>query len=146
MSRTRISVLLALSLTAVVAARSPGQQAASARETFWVVSYYEVEWPKVDSLTKLMRAYTMPVVEEAKKSGGLLDYRVLIHSYAGRENVVILQKFSSFAAIHNDTAWLAAIRRITPDSTKRRVVQDAFNSIFGSGLHRDEIYTEVTKQ
>ena len=146
MSRNHISIVLALSLTAVVAARSPGQQAAPPRETFWVVSYYEVEWPKVDSLTKLFRAYTFPVIEEAKKSGGLLDFKILIHSYAGRENVVFMRKYSSFGAIHTDTSFNAAIRRITPDSTKRRVVQDAFNSIFGSGLHRDEIYTEVTKQ
>jgi hypothetical protein len=126
MSRTCISVL-------------PGQQAAPARETFWVVSYYEVEWPKVDSLTKLFRAYTFPVVEDAKKSGGLLDYKILIHSYAGRENVVFMRKYSSFGAIHTDTSFNAAIRRITPDSTKRRVVQEAFNSIFGASLHRDEI-------
>jgi hypothetical protein len=145
MRRHHLAIVLALSLTAVVPTRSPGQQAAPAHETFWTVSYYQVDWPKVDSLTKLIRAYTLPTVEEAKKSGGLLDYRILIHYMAGRDNVVIMQKYSSFAAIH-DTTFIVAFRRVVPDSTKRRVVGDAFDSIFGGGLHRDEIYTEVTKQ
>jgi hypothetical protein len=95
---------------------------------------------------KLFRAYTLPTVDEAKKMGVLLDYRILIHSWAGRDNVVIMQKFGSFGAIHSDTSFGAAFRRLVPDSTKRRAVNDAFNAIFGSGLHHDEIYSEVTKQ
>jgi hypothetical protein len=62
------------------------------------------------------------------------------------DNVVIIRKYSSFDAINSDTTFAAAMRRITPDSTKRKAVNDAFNSIFGSGLHHDEIYAEVTKQ
>jgi hypothetical protein len=53
---------------------------------------------------KLFRAYTVPTVDEAKKMGVLLDYRILIHSWAGRDNVVIMQKFGSFGAIHSDTS------------------------------------------
>jgi hypothetical protein len=147
MTRPRIAAVLALSLAAVAPSRSHSQQAAPAKETFWTVGYYQVDWPKVDSLTKLYRMYTLPVVEEVKKSGGLLDYRLLIHYMAGRDNVVIMQKFSSFAAIHdNDPIFQAAFRRIQPDSIKRKAVFDAFGYVFGGGLHRDEIYTEVTKQ
>jgi hypothetical protein len=51
MRRQQMTIVLALSLTAVVPTRSPGQQAGSAQQTFWTVSYYQVDWPKVDSLT-----------------------------------------------------------------------------------------------
>jgi hypothetical protein len=146
MRRHHMSIVLALSLTAVVPTRSTGQQATSAQQAFWTVSYYQVDWPKVDSLTKLLRAYTLPMVDEAKKSGGLLDYRILIHAWAGRDNVVIMQKYSSFGAIHCDSSLAVAFRRTVPDSAKRRVVQEAFDYAFGGGLHRDEIFTEVTKQ
>jgi hypothetical protein len=146
MTRPHITIVLALSLTAVTPSRSSGQQAAPAKETYWTVAYYQVDWPKVDSLTKLFRAYQLPVVDEVKKSGGLLDYRMLIHDMAGRDNVVIMEKFS-FAAIHdNDANFQAAIRRVQPDSIKRKAVLDGFGYIFGAGLHRDEIYTEVTKE
>ena len=70
-----------------------------------------------------------------------------LRALAGRDNVVIMQKFSSFAAIHeNDPIFQAAFRRIQPDSIKRKAVFDGFGYVFGGGLHRDEIYTEVTKQ
>src|SRR4026208_2451799 len=113
MTRPHITIALAVSLAAVVPIRSPGQQAAPPKETYWTVAYYQVDWPKVDSLTKLFRTYTLPLVDEVKKSGGLLDYRILIHNMAGRDNVVIMQKFSSWSAIHDsDAIFQAAIRRI----------------------------------
>ena len=145
MRRRHLPIAFSLSLAAVVPARLPGQQAAPAQQAFWAVSYYQIDWPKVDSLTKLFRAYTLPTADEAKKMGVLLDYRLLIHSWAGRDNVVIMQKFSSFGAIHTDTSFDVAYRRIVHDSTKRKAINDAFNAIFGNGLHRDEIYREVTK-
>jgi len=146
MCRHQLFVISALTLVAGVPARLMAQQAMTAPQTFWAVSYYQVDWPKVDSLTKLYQAYTLPTVDEAKKMGVLLDYRILIHAWAGRDNVVIMQKFSSFGAINSDTTFEAAFHRVVPDSTKRKVVNDAFNAIFGNGLHRDEIYAEVTKQ
>jgi hypothetical protein len=141
-----LPVACSLFLTAALPARLPAQQATPTPQVFWAVSYYQVDWPKVDSLMKLVRAYTLPTVDEAKKMGVLLDYRILIHDWAGRDNVVIMQKFSRFGAIHDDTSFRAAYHRLVPDSTKRKTINDAFSSIFGGGLHRDEIYTEVTKQ
>src|SRR5580765_3175745 len=70
MTRPYIAAALALSLTALAA--SPSTAQAPAQQAFWTVSYYQIDWPKVDSLTKLIKAYTFPTVEEAKKSGGLL--------------------------------------------------------------------------
>lgn len=147
MTRPHITIVLALSLAAVVPNRSSSQQTAPAKEAYWTVAYYQVDWPKVDSLTKLVRMYQLPVVDEVKKSGLLLDYRVLIHYMAGRDNVVVMMKFTSFAAIHDNNAiFQAALLRVQPDSIKRKAVLDGFNYVFGNGLHRDEIYTEVTRQ
>lgn len=49
---------------------------------------------------------------------------------------------SSWAAI-NDTAGAGIARRLEPDSTKRRARQETFQRLFGSGEHRDAIYTQV---
>ena len=133
-------------LVTTMAPREASTKAVHAPQTYWLVSYYEIDWPKVDSLTKLFKAYTLPTADEAKKQGVLLDYRIFIHSYAGRENVVIMQRFNSFGAIQADTSVNAAFRRLVPDASKRKTILDAFNSSFGGGLHRDEIYTEVTRQ
>lgn len=121
-------------------------QAAPPAETFWTVSYYEIDWPKMDSLTKLFKAYTLPAAAEAKKGGVLLDYKILIHRWAGRENVILMQKFSNFAAIGTDTSFVAAFNRMVPDTTKRQAVIGAFRAIFGANLHRDEIFTEVSRE
>jgi hypothetical protein len=141
--------LLALACVGLAFSLTPGlaaaQQAPAHATVFWTVSSFQVPFSKVDSLMKLTRAYTLPAVEEAKKAGALLDYRVLIHSWAGRDNVVILRAYSSWDAIHNDTTFGAAARRLQPDSAKRRMVNEAFNEIFGTGIHHDEIYQEITK-
>ena len=120
-------------------------QQATPPQPAWTVAYYQVEWPKVDSLRKLVQTYTLPTVDEAKKAGTLLDYRMLIHHYAGRDNVVIMQKYSSWAAIDSDSSYGVAFRRLFPDSTKRKAINDGFTWAFGNGLHRDEIYGEVLK-
>ena len=120
-------------------------QQATPPQPVWTVAYFQVDWPKVDSLRKLFQTYTLPTVDEAKKAGTLLDYRVLIHSYAGRDNVVLMQKYSSWAAINSDSSFDVAFRRLFPDSTKRKGINDGFSWAFGNGLHRDEIYGEVLK-
>jgi len=132
---------LVLAVTGVAASRELQQQPAP----YWYVSYYQVEWSKVDSLSKLVRAYTLPIVEEQKKLGTLLDYRILIHSHGSRDNVVIVRKLASWAAIDRDTTLQIAYRRVFPDSLKRKEINGAFNWVFAGGLHRDEIYREVVR-
>lgn len=120
-------------------------QPAPTPQHYVTVASYQVDFSKVDSLSKLVRAYSLPIADEAKKMGVLLEYRVLIHYYAGRDNVVILRKFNSWGAIQSDTSYNAAFRRLVPDSLKRRAINDAFSAIFGSNLHHDEIYAEVVR-
>lgn len=136
------SLVLALLLTVGTAA---AQEAPAHKTVYWTVSSFQIPFPKIDSLMRLTRAYTLPTVEEAKKAGTLLDYRVLIHAWAGRDNVVIMRAYNSWDAIRNDTTYGAAFRRLHPDSTERRTIGRAFNEIFGDGIHHDEIYQEITK-
>ena len=142
----RAVLITAATLLAGAAPLSLSAQSPPPAEAFWTVSYYEIDWPKMDSLTKLFKAYTLPAAAEAKKGGVLLDYKILIHRWAGRENLIVMQKFSNFAAIGSDTSFIAALNRMVPDSTKRQAVIGAFRAIFGANLHRDEIFTEVSRE
>ena len=108
----------------------------------WVISYYKVDWPKVDSLVALQRAYTAPTNTALREAGVLSDWKVLVHNFAGTENVLYVWKYPSWAAIQ-DTSAAAIGRRLQPDSARRAAVGDAFRGVAGSGEHRDGIYTQV---
>ena len=137
--------ILTLTLTAIAFApfNAPAQPAAQ-QAPVWTMGSYQIDWRNVDSLTKMFRAYNLPAAAEAKKQGVLLDYRILIHRYAGRANVIIMQKYSNFAAIGTDTSIVAAFNRMLPDTTRRRTVTNAYRALFGDNLHNDGIYVEVT--
>ena len=120
-------------------------QAQQPQNAYWYLSYYQVHFPKIDSLQKLARAYTLPIIEEQKKMGMLLDYRLLVHRHGGRDNVVIMRKVASWSGIERDTTFQSAFRKLYPDSLKRREINAALQWAFGDGLHRDEIFSEVVR-
>jgi len=97
----------------------------------------------VDSLNKLVQAYTLPIAQEQKKLGVLLDFKLLIHAHGGRDNVVFVRKLASWAAVEGDTTFGVAFRRVFPDSLKRVQIQAGFAWALGHTLHHDEIYREV---
>ncbi len=111
-------------------------------QAYWYVSFYSVDWAKVDSLQALVKSYSYPVAKEAMKSGKLLDYKWLIHDTGNEWNVVIMSKYRSWDAI-DDGVFGAANRTLHPDSLQRQNINAAFNEIFAGGAHRDMIYTEV---
>lgn len=111
---------------------------------YWYVSSHKIAWEKVDSLQSLIKLYTIPILAEVKKDGGLLDYKVLIHNTGDEYNVVIMSKYPSWAAIDKGAGWGAAFKKIEPDKAKRKKVSDAFNWVFRGRVHIDNIYTEVT--
>lgn len=112
---------------------------------FWYVSEFQVDFRMVDSLQRLLRTYTLPVAEEAKRAGNLLDERWLIHHTASEFNVVRMRKFRTWDAINGDTTVSAANRRLFPDSTRRAAINSAFTGIFQASPHRDAIYVEVVR-
>lgn len=119
----------------------PAQQTDQA--PYWYVSTYSVDWRQVDSLQSLFRKYTLPIVEEAKKDGKLLDYKMLIHNMGNEWNVVLVRKYRSWDDI-DDPALGPAAQKVFPDSAQRARVNAAFAEIYQGGAHRDFIYQEVT--
>lgn len=141
--KTFISTLLLFTLFAtfstLIAQEDPKDET-----PYWYVSSYKIAWEKADSLQTLVKLYTIPILAEVKKAGGLLDYKVLIHNTGDEYNVVIMSKYPSWAAIDKEAGWSAAFKMLEPDEAKRKKVYDTFNWVFDGSVHIDNIYTEVS--
>ncbi len=137
-----ISTLLLFTLFATFSTLN-AQEDPKDETPYWYVASYKIAWEKVDSLQSLIKLYTIPISVEVKKSGGLLDYKVLIHHTGGEYNVVIMSKYPSWAAIDKEIGWGDAFKKIEPDKAKQKEVSDAFSWIFEGSVHIDNIYKEV---
>ena len=120
------------------------QEEPKADTPYWYVSSYKITWEKADSLKKLVKKYTIPTLVEVKKSGGLLDYKVLIHHTGNEYNVITMSKYPSWEAIDKSAGWSAAAKIVQPDDAKRKKVNAAFNWVFEGSVHVDNIYSEAT--
>lgn len=110
---------------------------------YWYVSYYKVQWSRVDSLQKLVTKYTVPIVVQAKKNGSILDYNFLIHHTGSANNVVIMVKYPSWTAINEGAGFQKAFEEIEPDKTKRDAVTASFTWCFEGSTHTDTIYGDA---
>ena len=108
----------------------------------WHILHYQVDWNRVDSLETLFETYSLPIAEEAKKMGDLLEYKWLIHTQGSEWNVVLMMKVRSWEAVQNSGIG-AAYRELYPDEATREEINAAFNWAFGGGGHRDEFFREV---
>lgn len=140
MRRTFIAIAI-LGLSAL-GSRVEAQQPAGDAPIWWYVSTYKIPFERIDSLRSLIRIYELPVVEEAKRGGNLIERHYLVHDTGDEWNFVIVSKWRSWAAIRGDTTISAARRRLMPDSANRAAVGRLFNWAFGPAEHRDNIYTE----
>jgi hypothetical protein len=138
-----VLIVSALALLVFWPGAARGQEQQPAQQPYWVVSYYEVPWARVDSLVKLYRQHRIPVVEEAKRAGTILDYRILIHHFGSEENVVIMEKYPSWEAIDRGTGFGEAARRLGRDEEAQRQISEGFDWVFEGVPHRDEIYAEA---
>lgn len=109
---------------------------------YWYVSYYNVDWAKMDSIETMIKEYTLPAVEEAKKMGTLLDYKVLIHHTGDQHNLVLMMKYPSWAAI-DEFSFTESFKIIEPDEEKRKKAYATMNRLIPYENHYDNIYTEV---
>ena len=112
---------------------------------YWYVSFFKVDYAKIDSLQTLIKEYTNPIVAEAKKTGPLLDYKLLIHNTGDEYNVVVMMKYPSWSAMDESSGMGDAFKTIHPDKEKRQKISDAFNWIYTPSIHYDGIYTEATE-
>ena len=137
MSKRPLGTGIALAL--LVAA---GLEAAEAQQYISTTSY-RVPFNRIDSLQKLLKA-TKAVEQEAKRRGGVVDNLWLIHVWGGEENVLNITTWKNWAAMA-DTAlgFGAATRKVYPDSTQRKRINDGFLWVFEAQPHVDNIYQKV---
>jgi hypothetical protein len=140
--KTLLSVLMVLFLASTVLA----QETQTKDKAYWYTSSFKIPWAKVDSLKKLVKMYVNPIVAQAKKSGRILDYRVLIHHTGDEYNVVIMEQYPSWVAIDKGNGFADAFKVVEPDAAKRKVGYAAWNWVFEGVVHIDNIYTEATEQ
>jgi hypothetical protein len=144
--RLRRSVgVIAVAVGCVLAGYAIGYAKQQPQPGFWYISQYQVDWRMADSLQKLLRAYTIPIADEAKKAGNLLDDKWLIHHTGTEYNVMHLRHMRTWEALNNDTTVRVATRRLFPDSVQRATFSRAFTGIFQGGGHRDAIYIPVVR-
>ncbi len=109
---------------------------------YWYIMHVKVAFAKMDSLAKYHNDYYIPVVEEAKKQGTILDEKWLQHHTGSEYTIVMMTKYPSWAAINVD--WFSeALKAIEPDKAKRKVYGDTFDYLFDGFIHYDEILTEM---
>jgi len=142
MNKTTIRIIISVFFIILFIPSLVAQDKEKEDTPYWYVSFYKVEWAKVDSIQTLIKEYTLPTVEEAKKMGTLLDYKVLIHNTGDQHNLVIMMKYPSWAAI-DEFSFSEAFKIIEPDEEKRKEVYATFNRLVPSENHYDNIYTEV---
>jgi hypothetical protein len=141
------TIILTLLFAGLFSAQSTVQaQEEENQETpYWYVLSFKVPWAKVDTLEKLVEKYTVPIVAEAKKRGTILDYKFLIHHTGDEYNVVVMQKYASWATIDEGPQFNAAFEAIEPDKSKRDEVNKSFDWIFEGTVHKDNIYREISE-
>ena len=144
--KTSKTIIFAVLLAVLFSAQSTvlAQEEEDKETPFWYVSSYKVPWAKVDSLETLVKKYTVPIVSELKKTGSLLDYHIFRHHTGGEYNIVIYEKYRSWAALNVSGIWKTAFESIEPDKSKRDEVNAGFRWVFESTVHKDNIYTEMT--
>ncbi len=142
MNKNTIKVILSVLLILIFIPSLIAQDKEKEDTPYWYVSFYKVDWAKIDSIETMIKEYTLPVVEEAKKMGTLLDYKVLIHHTGEQHNLVIMMKYPSWVAI-DEFSFTEPFKIIEPDEEKRKKVYATFNRLFPWKNHYDNIYTEV---
>jgi hypothetical protein len=138
----RTFIAIAILAVSAVESRVEAQQQPRDTLVYWYVSAFKIPFDRIDSLRTLIRIYELPVVEEAKRGGQLIERNYLVHDTGDEWNFVIVTKWRSWAAIRSDTSIAAARVRLMPDSANRAAVGRLFNWAFGPAEHRDNIYVE----
>ena len=110
---------------------------------YWYVMSSKIPWERVDSLTTLVKQYTIPIAKEAIKTGTLLDFKILLHHTGGEYNVVIMRKFPSWDAIDDGGGMQTAAEKVFPDKELRDKINGGFAWIYKETTHIDNIYVDI---
>ena len=104
---------------------------------------FKVSWNKIDSLKNMAKKYTIKVVDEAKKSGKILDYNFLMQHTGDEYNVVIMTKFPSWDAMGDGDGFGAAMEIVIPDKEERDRAVEGWQWVFDGYQHIDNIYIDA---
>lgn len=142
MNKTTIKVILSVLLILIFIPSLIAQDTEKEDTPYWYVSYFKVDYANLDSIKTMVKEYTLPTVEVAKKKGLLLDYKVLIHHTGDQHNLVLMMKYPSWAAI-DEFSFTESFKIIEPDEEKRKKAYATMNRLIPYENHYDNIYTEV---
>jgi hypothetical protein len=133
------ALVTGISLAMLIAGGFKGAEA----QQYVSTTAFRVPFNRLDSLQKLLKA-TQAVTQEAKRRGGVVDNVWLIHAWGGEQNVLQITTWKNWAAMA-DTAlgFGAATRKVYPDSTQRKRINDAFLWVFEAQPHVDNIYLKA---
>ena len=143
--KTILRIGIVVVLLCLIAFPIQAQDKEKKETPYWYVSHFKIPWAKIDSLYKFEKEYTPAIVEEAKKQGTILDYKMLLHHTGDEYNVVVMTKLPSWCSIEG-TAWgwwTATYKTIEKDKKKIEKVLKARNWMFDGLIHKDLIYGEV---
>jgi hypothetical protein len=133
------ALVTGISLAMLIAGGFKGAEA----QQYVSTTAFRVPFNRLDSLQKLLKA-TQAVTQEAKRRGGVVDNVWLIHAWGGEQNVLQITTWKNWAGMA-DTAlgFGAATRKVYPDSTQRKRINDAFLWVFEAQPHVDNIYLKA---
>ena len=107
---------------------------------FVYVNYFNIPWPKVDSLIQLNSIYNA-VTEKGIEMGCFVDREFLIHQTGDEHNVVFKRYYEDWAGMTPGTGCTGrAYRAVVPDSAQRAAIDAGNQWVFGDAAHRDVIY------
>jgi hypothetical protein len=137
MSRTLLALLVVLCLSPVVDAAAKEAE----EPPIWVVSSTKIPPDRVEAFMAASDRYVIPIDNELKSRGLLLDRTVLQHYYADEWNVVVISRYRDWNAIDEANDASDGIEEELYSEEER----DAFDSETqgcAPDFHRDQIYSE----
>jgi hypothetical protein len=122
------ALVIALTALSTVASTAPSVPQSTREGPIWYMAYTRAFPGKVDDYVEQMRLFLIPILEEDKRQGGLLDYKVLRKSDPhGPEdwNVALALIFQSYAKMDGYRArWDVIAKQLPPDKNHPEVDRD----------------------
>ena len=139
MKKSLIIIMLVLFIPSLLIA----QEEEKKDVPYWYVTSFKIPWERIDSLNNMVKKYTVPVVAEAKKSGRILDYKILIIHTGDEYNVVSMTKYPSWDAIDEGHGFGAASEIVVPDKEECDKAWAGWGWIFKGVPHINNIYIDA---
>ena len=137
MWRTLLILIVVLYLAPAVDAAAQEEQEPS----IWVITSTKIPPDRLEACMAARDRYVIPMDNELKSRGLLLDRTVLQHYYADEWNVVIVSKYRDWNAIDEANDASDGIEEELY-SEEEREAYDSETEGCSPDFHRDQIYTE----